>query len=233
MPTVLRKQPALGDNPRLPGTVRSAPRPHTGPQRDLGPPLVAGSTCRLHAWARRLPRGKAAGLGHRAPAAALPVRVPGVPGRGAPGAAGTGMSRSRPLCGPAGSRSRGQGQRGGGRSSLLGACGRLQPPSHGKGGRLFCRMGELWKNGQEERGARAGRAGLAGSFQSTLSLQIIDRPAQPEPSPSVQRHQKLCPVAKAGGHSLGLWMRHHISALASSQDNFLEASDSLRVPLGS
>lgn len=41
IPTALGKQPTAGDNPVLPGTARSIPRPKTGPQAGPSAPLGA------------------------------------------------------------------------------------------------------------------------------------------------------------------------------------------------
>lgn len=200
--------------------------------------MVAGST-------GRPTRGLGRPSGTRAPVAAVPA--PGLRGRRGTGGCGHRGLRTPGCASPAsppaacaarpGPVSRGR-SRGAGTQVKGGQLGfrhlrAAAAPSHGRRGHLFPRMGELWKRGQEARGARAGLAGLAGSFQCALPLQIIVTPAQPELHPSVQRHQELCPVAKAGGHSLGLRIRRHISALAYSQDNFLEANGVSRVPLRS
>lgn len=105
----------------------------------------------------------------------------------------------------------------------MGTRGWLQPPSHGELRSLVLQNGRIVEKGQEERGARAGRAGLSDYCHPCTVRTTSFGPAD----------QKLCPVAKAGGHSLGLRIRCHISALAYSQDNFLEANGSLRAPLRS
>lgn len=103
-------------------------------------------------------------------------------------------------------------------SSALGTCGWLQPPSRRELSALVVQDGRNLEKGQGERGARAGRAGLSHCCHPCTARTASFGPAD----------QKLCPVAKAGGHSLGLRIRCHISALAYSQDNFLEANGSLR-----